>query len=131
MFEKASRQKLRFESPVGLLSTEDLWDLPLTSKTGRANLDDIARALHVKIKDGADVSFVTPAEPADEALDLRFNVVKHIIDVRVAERDKKAEAAARAEQKRKLLDLIGQKQDEELSAKSIEELRAELEKLDG
>ena len=33
MFTKASRLKLRFQSPAGLLSSEDLWDLPLTSNS--------------------------------------------------------------------------------------------------
>ena len=32
-FEQAVRLKLRFNSPKGLLSVEDLWDLPLTSNS--------------------------------------------------------------------------------------------------
>ena len=43
IFEQAARQKIRFESVLGLLCVEDLWDLPLTSlNSKRANLDDIA-----------------------------------------------------------------------------------------
>ena len=34
MFEQAARLKLRFETSRGLLSVEDLWDLPLTSARG-------------------------------------------------------------------------------------------------
>ena len=30
MFEKAARLKLRFTSPSGVVSVEDLWDLSLT-----------------------------------------------------------------------------------------------------
>ena len=60
MFEKATRRKLRFTSAAGLLSTEDLWDLPLTSATGKANLDDIAKALNRRLKDAEEVSFVAP-----------------------------------------------------------------------
>ena len=47
IFEMATRKKIRFNSPQGDLSTEDLWDLPLSSKVnGKANLDDIAKDLH-------------------------------------------------------------------------------------
>ena len=46
IFEQASRLKLRFPSPLGTLSTEDLWHLPLTSTTGKANLNDIGKALN-------------------------------------------------------------------------------------
>jgi hypothetical protein len=46
LFEKASRLKLRFSSPAGLLTVEDLWDLPLSAQAKVANLDDIAKGLN-------------------------------------------------------------------------------------
>ena len=49
MFEKASRLKLRFSTSIGMLSAEDLWDLPLSSRNGTANLDDVARNLDVDL----------------------------------------------------------------------------------
>lgn len=126
MFEQASRLKLRFDSPRGGLSTEDLWDLPLSSASGnRANLDEIAIGLSLAVRDTADVkSFVTPAatDAAKSELALKFDLVKYVIGVRITERDAKAEAVARREKKQRILELIAQKQDEALGAKSEAEL---------
>ena len=54
----------------------------------------------------------------------KLELVKHVIAVKIAERDAKASAAARKEQREKLAEIIGRKQDAELEGKSIEELRA-------
>ena len=43
IFERASRRKLRFDTVVGLLATEQLWELPLTAKGERPDLDKLAR----------------------------------------------------------------------------------------
>lgn len=126
MFEKASRLKLRFDTPVGQLSTEDLWDLPLKNANGRASLNLLAQSLSAKVKASEQEDFVDDAAGADETVALAFDIVKHVIAEKKADRDRKAEAADRAEKKRRLLALIGQKQDEALSAKSVDELRAEL-----
>lgn len=123
MFDKATRLKLRFDSPKGALSVEDLWDLPLTSATGKPNLNDIAIGLHHELRENQTISFVTPAAPKSEELQLKFDVVKHVIDVRVTERDKAAEAAKRAETKQKILATLEAKEDEALKSKSPEELR--------
>ena len=58
IFEQATRAKIRFSTPVGMLSVEDLWDLPLTSARARANLDDVARLLDAELKSTSSVSFV-------------------------------------------------------------------------
>ena len=57
VFEVASRQKLRFDTARGQVSAEDLWDLPLTSTTGKPNLDAIAVDLHNKMSQ-SNLSFV-------------------------------------------------------------------------
>lgn len=127
MFLKASRLKLRFDSPKGQLTVEDLWDIPLTSNTGKANLNDIARDLYNKVKVDV-VSFVEPAKPNDID-ELRFEIVKHVISVRVAERDAAAKAQMVAEQKQQIMSLIKQKEVEQLGASSIDDLKALLASL--
>ena len=37
IFEQATRAKIRYHSPNGLIGVEDLWDLPLTSLNSVAN----------------------------------------------------------------------------------------------
>lgn len=133
ILEQSSRIKVRFDSPRGLLSVEDLWDLPLTSGTGdRANLDSVAIDLQRRIRDGAEVvSFVTPTvEDAGRAiLQLKFEVAKHVIGARVAERDELRAAADRRDKKQRLPEMIAKKEDAELGEKSVEELRTLAESL--
>lgn len=129
MFEQTSRLKLRFESSKGLLSVEDLWDLPLTSPSGnRANLDSIAIALHKETREAADtVSFVSPPESSRSEADLvslKFEIVKHVIRVRVQERDELKALSERREKKQRILELIAKKKDNALEEKSVEELES-------
>lgn len=131
MFEKASRIKLRFETTKGLLSVEDLWELPLTSTSSKVNLDEIARGLHQKVTTQTDISFVNPTakSPAAEKDQLSLDIVKHIIQVRLAENEAAAKARANAEQKKKILEILDQKDTESLKGKSEDELRAMIKEL--
>lgn len=128
MFEKAFRLKLRFNTPKGLLTIEDLWDLPLTSNTGKACLDDLARKLHT-LNNTTVPSFVTKASAVDEIEKLKFDIVVHIINVRLAEAQTATDARINRERKQQLMSLIEQKQNEQLSALSIDELRKMVEVL--
>ena len=121
MFEQAARLKLRFETVRGMLSVEDLWDLPLTSQHG-VSLDDIAIALHHQLKHDT-VSFVDDSEKPDAGLQLSFDLVKHVIDVRKVENRIAAEARAKSEQKQKILGVIARKEDLALEGMDIDKLR--------
>lgn len=128
MFEQAARLKLRFETPKGLLSAEDLWDLPLTSVRG-VNLNDIAKGLNRELKNTDDEDFVNKPAIGNTILKLRFDIVKHVIDVRLAENEAARLVAEKREKKARLTELIAQKQDEQLAQKSVEELQAMVESL--
>lgn len=129
MFEKAARLKIRFNTDRGQLTVEDLWQLPLTSATGRINLDDIAKGLQRDVRASAETtSFVDDAaDGPSEDLQLAFDIVKHVIAVRKAERDEAKSAEKKREDKQKILALIADKQDEALKGKSLEELTAMVE----
>ena len=125
-FMKASRMKLRFKSSRGLLSVEDVWDLPLTSAKG-ACLDALAITLNRQIKDSEEKSFVTKRTAASEELTLAFDIVKYVIDVRLAENEAAKKAADRNPRNQRIMEIIHSKQDESLRAKSVEELEALLD----
>jgi hypothetical protein len=123
IFEQATRQKLRFDSAVGLLSVEDLWTLPLsTTNSSKPNLDAIAVELNKALK-GTEESFVSNKKK-DAVLQLKFDIVKHIIDTRLQENVTKTEAVQRASKIAQIDELIAAKENQELSQKSIEELQA-------
>ncbi len=124
-FEKAVRLKLRFTSPQGNLTAEDLWDLPLTStRQNSANLNNVAKDISRQLKDAGEEDFVTPKVGADEVLQLKLEIVKRVILVKQEENAALRAAAERKEKKEKLLELIARKQDQALEGKPLEELQA-------
>jgi hypothetical protein len=125
LFAHASRLKLRFETKQGLLSTEDLWDLPLTTtRPNAANLDDIAVALDRLIKETGTTSFVKKPTKTNEVNKLKFDIVLYVIQVRQAEAEAEEVKRANAEKKRQILEIIAKKETESLAGQSIEDLRA-------
>lgn len=131
LFERASRQRLRVTTSKGLISVEDLWDLPLTSKTGAVNLDDIAGELYDLLEKQPKRSFVKPeTSSADSSLTLAFDIVVYIIRVRLDENAQAATAKACRDQKQRLLEIIATKENEQLLGQSLDELRAAVAALD-
>ena len=120
MFDKATRLKLRFESNKGLLSVEQVWDLSLTA------LNEMAKGLsrQVKAAETDEEDFIGAKSNVDSELQLRFDVVKHIIGVKLKERDDSKEAAERKADNQVILELIQRKKQQELENKSVEELQA-------
>lgn len=125
MFDKATKLKLRWESAKGNLTTEDLWDLPLT---GQISLDSLAKAVNRKLKESEEESFVETRSKADATLDLKLDILKHIIAVKKEEREAILQAKENAVAREKILRALAEKQDESLKGKSEKELE---EMLDG
>lgn len=129
LFEKASRQQLRFQSARGTLSVEDLWTLGKNA-AGLSELDSMAKALNKSVRAAAEEESFIPgstnakATAEAEKTALAFEIVKHVITTLVAERDAKNQAQAKAEQKQKLLALLNERDAEDLKGKSRAELEA-------
>lgn len=125
MFEKATRMKLRFTTSVGLLSVEDIWDLPLVTRRKNAScLDDLAKTLNKELKNSGEESFVLKRTNPNKELQLKFEIVKYIIGVKLAEREVVDNAKKTKEKKEQIMALIAEKKTESLKGKSVEELEA-------
>lgn len=121
-FEQASRLKLRFNTQKGNLSTEDLWDLPLLGKF--VCLDDIAKAVYAQVKSHAKKSFVEKRSKHDTVLDLKLDILKHIIKVKLAAIEANEKAAENKAKYQQVLSIISEKENESLKDKSMDELKA-------
>ena len=124
MFEKASRLKLTYKVGNGVIKTEDLWDLSLQ------DLDRVAISLNKEIKESTEESFIKPKTSASVTLTLKFDIVKHIIDVKQTEAAAKEKAKEIKQKKDQLLELIDQKERSEQQNKSVEQLKLELAELE-
>ena len=126
MFEQSSRKQLRFPSKAGDITVEQLWHLPLTSKTG-LDLDAVARTTNIELKAVTEDSFVavTP-NPAKAMLTLKLDVLKHIIATVQAEQKASTEAVLRKQQKENLLGILADKKVDALKGLSVAELEAQI-----
>jgi len=132
LFLLAARNKFRFRSAAGLITTEQLFDLPLTSTTGKANLNDVAIGLADEIDRAGVRSFVASATPDPTRTELgqRLDIVKAVIEIKQAENAAELARRAKRDQRSMLLDAIEQADRRELGAKSGDELRKQLAALD-
>lgn len=129
IFERAARGKYRYPSIVGDILTEQLWDLPLTSKRS-ACLDDTARSIYTELKSLDEVSFVeTRPNPRRAELDVMLEILKFVIADKIAAAEQAQKASENAERKRKLLAALSSKQEAELAGMSKEEIEAEIAKI--
>lgn len=129
MFQ-AILQKLRFSTNRGLLSAENLFDMPLQSKDG-FDLDTAAKAISRQLKEAAEESFVeTSVNPAKAKLELQLEVIKAVIAYKVEQQKACEAAAARKAERAKLVNLLGEKQDEALKTLTPEEIQKRLAELD-
>ena len=111
------KNKFRFEFK-GLISTEDLFDLTL------ADLDAIYKSLKKEEKDLQGDSLLDNDEnPKVREVEVKIEIVKAIFEMKKAEIARAERALANKAQKDKILAIIEDKENQELSEKSIDELR--------
>lgn len=131
LFFKAAKEKWRFTTPKGVLSVEDLFDLPLVSKNeNTVSLNSIAVGLYKQSKNDDAVSFVRSSRSDSEnAANVRLELVKAVIAHREAEIDARARDAEHHRKIQELKEILADKESSELRGKSAEEIRAMLESM--
>lgn len=131
MFEKASRLKLRFETSKGLLSVEDLWDLPVDSERDNVvTLNSIYRKITKRLKDEEGESLVTTRSKVTSNLILQADILKHIYNIKCEEQQSKKDKANRKAELKLLKQLKFEKTLDGLKALSDEELDKRMAELD-
>jgi hypothetical protein len=109
------------------LAVEDLWELPLTGRG--VSLDGLAKAVNREVKDSEEESFVSTRSKSNTTLTLKLDILKHIIKVKLEEKELAKTAQERAIKRAKLLRILADKQDQSLQNQSeadIEKMLAEL-----
>lgn len=124
-FIEALKNGYRYESVRGLITTQDLYSVPLTSKDG-FDLDSIARSIYNKIKESEEMSFVSSPTKANKELESKLEIVKFIIADKIADAKAKSEAVAVAAERKRIKDLIADKRLSKESELSLEDLEAKL-----
>ena len=117
LFEMATRNKMRFPSPKGELSVEDLWDL------SDKDLDVVYKNLKDQEVKSSEESLLDDAN-VDPKLTAAIGIVRYIFTTKRKEKLAEKERINKKQTQKKYIDALSKKQDEAIEKMSEAELRA-------
>lgn len=120
---KALRFKISFPNKSGMVSTEDLWNLSLEE------LDVVAVELYSQLQNCPKVTFLKKPVKSDVVAQLKFDVVKYVIEVKSVEREQAEKAAELRKEKRELEELINKAEREQKASLPLDELKKRYQEL--
>lgn len=120
LFKVASKKKYRF-TYKGVVTVEDLWDLSVEE------LDKIYKSLKSKQKAEAEESLLATTSKEDKELNNKIEIVKIIVADKLEARERATKSAEKRAKNQRILEIMADKADAELKAKSLDELRAMLD----
>ena len=122
LFELATKNNYQFPFK-GMINVIDLWTLSVT------NLDLVFKTLNAEVKKSAEESLLSVKTKEDEELSNKIEIVKHIVTVKLAEKEARENAKKNKEMKQRLLEIRAKRQDEaleNLSDEALDKMIAEL-----
>ena len=129
LFELATRKKYRFESSKGLLSVEQLWELPLTA-INSPSLNSVGKAVYSVLQNNEDTNFVdvvnTSVQRMNKVLNQKLEIVKEIIAYKQEQLIKQKKRIATLERNQQIMEIMDDKKNESMSKKSMKQLQAML-----
>lgn len=125
IFAELTKKGLSFKTDRGLVSVQDVWQMPLTGNKG-FNLDTLSRELLKTVRATEEDSLVVQTVNVNKDDELRLEVLKFIIKDKQEAKAASEEAAEKALKRQELQRLIASKQQEAQASKSLEELQQEL-----
>ena len=117
LFKIASKKKYRF-TYKGVVTVEDLWDLSVEE------LDKIYKSLKSKQKAEAEESLLATTSKEDKELNNKIEIIKIIVADKLEARERATKSAEKRAKNQRILEIMADKADAELKAKSLDELRA-------
>ena len=120
LFKIAVKNKYRF-TYKGVQTVEDLWDLSVEE------LDKIYKTLNKQKKSEAEESLLATTSKEDKELNNKSEIIKTIVADKLSDKEKSVKAAERRAKNRRILEIMADKQEDELKSKSLDELKAMLE----
>lgn len=132
IFEYAARHKVRFTSPRGNLTVEQLFDLPLVDKRGGTiDLETVARTTNGELREIGEESFVsTSPDPLRAVTEIKMEIIKYVIAAKQADVQRAVDAAKRASIRARVSEAIAKKEDAAFDDMSVDDLRKQLAELD-
>ena len=124
IFKQAAKSGLRFDTPRGRISSEDLWQLPLEE------LDAVAIELSSQIDNTSTTSFINKDAGPSKALTLGFAIVKEVIEDRLDDIEKQQKASANRVKRQEILQLMSDAQKKEDGELSLDDLQKKLDELE-
>lgn len=115
LFIEATKKNFQFPFR-GMINIIDLWELPVTS------LDLVFKSLNADYKKSEEESLLSAQTKESEELSEKIEIVKYIVNEKLAEKKAKEDAKKNREMKQRLLEIKAKRQDAALEGLSDAEL---------